>query len=250
MQHSDTIPATAQSLETSLYAGHLMAVHYPVGTATFIRLTGLIIFLRTGHYLGIKFLPVKKILLPVLLLLAACTAIAQNKSWQKGLYGNLHLGAGSVTRNFGEGDNTTTRFTMQISGGYFIVKPLMAGITANGWTYEPANYYSPYEIGEFISTTCLFLQVYPLPANRLYLKSGYGFSSYTSEHSYDSYDNGNAYLFAGGYEFPLSKQGKTFLGLEIAYYGGKLSDDLYDDDGNASQRQFHAVNLTVFFSVD
>ena len=160
------------------------------------------------------------------------------------------MGAGRVTRNFGEGEKASTRFCMHLSGGWFIINPLQIGITANGWTYEPADYSYPYySIGEFISTTYLHLQCYPLPGSRFYIKAGYGLCSYTSEDDFYGQGNGTAWLVSAGYELPFKKPGKVFWGFEIAYDNGTINNNTYIEDDHR-KRSFSAVDFTLFVSVD
>jgi hypothetical protein len=187
--------------------------------------------------------------LTFLLISLILPSFSQQSSLQRGLYGSMNMGVGVVNRNFGTGRNSSARFCMYVSGGWFIVKQLQIGITANGWTYHPADYNVPEDYGQFISTDYVHLQVYPFTSSGLYVKGGYGGSLYINEHDSRGEGRGRSYFFSAGYEIPFKKIKKTFWGLEVSYHNGNIKDKIIDGV-LYNNRYFHAVDFTAHLAVD
>jgi len=93
----------------------------------------------------------------------------------------MNLGIGVVKGNIhNEEINTDSHFALHFNVGYFIFKSVQAGITLNGWLFEPFGEIPFASKGEGISNGMVHIQYYPIRNKRFYFKSAYGLSEYTN----------------------------------------------------------------------
>jgi hypothetical protein len=190
-----------------------------------------------------------KIIIPVLLI--HYNLAAQKSGELKGLYGSMNLGIGIVSGNItGEEINTSANFAMHFNIGFFICRSMQAGITLNGWLFEP---YGPflftYYEGESISSWMFHLQFYPLKNSRLFFKGAYGISEYINLTPEKDQGKGDAFMVALGYEKKLGKD-MILAGIQLSYSIGKLKyTDLYGTN-NLANRKFSTIDLTLLLAID
>ena len=189
-----------------------------------------------------------KIIIPLLFI--HFHLLGQQSTYLKGFYGSMNLGLGIVKGNIRSEDaSTTSHFAMHVNVGVFICKSLQAGITLNGWLYEPFGTIPFAYRGESISNGMLYLQVYPVKKNRFFIKGAYGTSEYTNLRPVGLHGAGDCFMGAFGYEKEIGK-GKFISGIQISYSSGKLKFTRLPGTNSLIDRKFQTVDLTLFFGLD
>ncbi len=175
---------------------------------------------------------------------------AQKSGELKGFYGSINLGLGLVNGNItSEEINTSSHFAMHLNVGIFIIKSVQAGITFNGWLFEPYGSIANAYKGESISNGMLHLQFYPLNNNRLFLKGAYGISEYTNLRPDKDSGIGNASMVALGYEKGIGKS-EFLYGIQLSYTIGALKFTDLSGINSLHGRKFQTIDLTIFVGID
>lgn len=175
---------------------------------------------------------------------------AQKSGELKGFYGSINLGLGLVNGNItSEKINTSSHFAMHLNVGVFIIKSVQAGITFNGWLFEPYGSIPFAYKGESISNGMLHLQFYPVKNNRLFFKGAYGKSEYTNLRPDKDSGIGNAFMVAVGYEKRIGKR-EFHSGIQLSYNIGKLKFTDLSGINGLLNRKFQTIDLTIFLGMD
>jgi hypothetical protein len=185
------------------------------------------------------------------LILLICNQLsAQESSKLKGFYGSINPGIGVVKGNLHtEEINTCFHFAFHFNVGYFILRSVQAGITLNGWLFEPFNETLFAYKGESISNGMVHIQYYPIRNKRLYLKSAYGISEYTNLRPEGNHGNGDAFMIAAGCEMSIGKR-NFLLGVQLSYNIGNLKYNKIPGYNVLVDRKFQATDLTILLALD
>jgi hypothetical protein len=187
----------------------------------------------------------------LILVLLICNQLsAQVSSKLKGFYGSVNLGIGVVKGNIqSEEINTDSHFALHFNVGYFISTSLQAGITLNGWLFEPYGEIPFAYRGESISNAMIHLQYYPIRNRRFYLKGAYGLSEYTNLRPEGNHGNGDAFMIASGYEMSIGKR-NFLLGIQLSYNLGNLKYNKIPGANVLVNRKFQTADLTILIALD
>jgi hypothetical protein len=189
-----------------------------------------------------------KFIIPILFI--NFSLFGQQTTYLKGIYGSMNLGIGIIKGNItSETANTTPHFAMHINIGVFVCKSLQAGLTFNGWLYEPYRSMPPEYKGESISNGMLYLQLYPVRKNRFFFKGAYGMSEYTNLRPGGLHGTGNAFMGAFGYEKEIGK-GKFISGIQVSYSSGNLKYTRFPATNSLIDRKFQTIDFTIFIGLD
>jgi len=185
------------------------------------------------------------------LILLICNQLsAQESSKLKGFYGSTNLGIGVVKGNIrNEETSTNSHFALHINVGYFIFRSVQAGITLNGWLFEPSGETLFAYKGESISNGMVHIQYYPIRNQRFYLKSAYGLSEYTNLRPDGNHGNGDAFMIATGYETSIGKR-NFLLGVQLSCNIGNLRYNKMPGYNVLVDRKFQAADLTILLAFD
>lgn len=176
--------------------------------------------------------------------------MAQDHGALKGLYGSFNMGLGIVSQNVThESRETTPQFAMHFNIGLFLLRSVQAGITLNGWLYEPYYPGDFYYKGESISNAMFHLQFYPVKNKRIYFKGAYGNSRYTNMRPSEYSGKGYAFMLASGYEKEIGK-GELLMGLQLSWNYGDLKFNYLPSNSNRQTRNFQALDLTLYLAID
>ena len=189
-----------------------------------------------------------KVILPILII--HFQLVAQNTGELKVFYGSMNLGLGLVKGNItSETIKTMSQFAMHLNVGVFITRSVLAGITMNGWLFEPYGITSADYKGESVANGMLHLQFYPVKNYRFYFKGAYGISEYTNLRPEGNHGNGKALMGALGYEKGIGK-GKFLWGIQFSYNKGKLKYNAIPGENVLQNRKFQVIDLTIFLALN
>jgi hypothetical protein len=192
----------------------------------------------------------KRLLIIIPVLLIQLHLIAQKSGGLHGFYGSMNLGPGIVTENItGQRTETGIRFAMHLNVGYFLSSSVQAGITLNGWLFEPYSY-NPFEYkGESISGSMIHFQVYPVSSHRLYFKGAYGMSEYTNLKPNKNNGNGHAFMAAAGYE-KETRLWSILWGIQLSFNSGEINYIGMPGVSNLPARYYRTFDVTFFIALD
>jgi len=186
----------------------------------------------------------------VLFMLINIQMYSQDPGAHKGFYGSFAIGPGIVHGNITSAEiKTTLQFAMHISVGYFFTNSIQAGITGCGWLFEPYGWTGSDYKGESLANTMLYIQVYPTTQNRVFLKGGYGMSSYTNLRSGNDYGQGYGIMAGAGIEKPF-KRNELLFGIQLSVQFGKLKYGQLYTAPDQTNRSFYVVDFTLFIGLD
>jgi|WetSurMetagenome_2_1015567.scaffolds.fasta_scaffold90490_2 hypothetical protein len=162
-----------------------------------------------------------------LLLLSCENGFAQTDIIRKGFTFGGTAGFGSIGYRHDINTNSSDKtLALGFHGGYAITRNTILGLELNGWTIKEFDLSDP-SVGESVSTTSIFLNVFPIKNIPFYLSGGVGKSYYTNNSTYvNGRETGSASFIGCGYELPLSQRlsiGPQFRYSQGSFSGGKYS---------------------------
>jgi hypothetical protein len=159
-------------------------------------------------------------LLLLFILLLVAMPVSVNGVARRGLWANMQLGYGSISRSSDqEPRQRQDAFALAYDLGGTLNHHVRLGVELNGWLLEAFDAYDPAK-GESVSQAFIVAQVYPYSANNFFLKVGAGRAIYTNSHPFEFDSSGWGASIGMGYDFPIAK--KISLTPVINYCRGSL----------------------------
>jgi hypothetical protein len=161
-----------------------------------------------------------------LLLAAADNCFAQNDIIRKGFTFGGTVGYGSIGVNHDLNMHYSGKsFALGFQGGYAVTPKIILGLELNGWTIKPFDLYDP-TVGESVSNTSIFLNVFPFNNIPFYFSGGAGKSYYRNNSPLVNGQEAGTATFVGcGYELPLSR--RLSIGPQFRHSRGSFSGGDY-----------------------
>ena len=134
---------------------------------------------------------------------------------------SMSLGEGQLKL---ESDQQTWKrvptFAIGIDLGRRIGPWARAGMEANGWLLEAFNLNNP-AVGESVGHVMAIGDALPLRNHALFVRGGFGRSSYTNSRPNGSNGGGLAWMVGGGYEIPVSRSVRLVpaIGYSVGHLG-------------------------------
>jgi len=184
----------------------------------------------------------RRLVLPVLVLLAAAPGRAQAEPGRHGFWAGAQLGYGSLEVS---SDQEPFRqqgvFAMSFRLGFTPRRGLRLGAELNGWLLEAFDPNDP-AIGESVSQALVIAQIYPWPTRGWFLKAGAGRAMYTNHHplAFDS-DGWGTTVGAG---FDWSVGGRISLTPLLSCSQGSLGD-VANQLTTIENRRYHVFDIGV-----
>jgi hypothetical protein len=178
----------------------------------------------------------------LLILLLVTTPVWAQIPVRQGLWANMQLGYGSISRSSDQQPRQRQdAFALAYHLGGTLNHHVRLGVELNGWLLEAFDAYDPAK-GESVSQVFAVAQVYPYSANNFFLKVGAGRAIYTNSHPFEFDSRGWGETIGVGYDFPIAK--KISLTPVINYCRGSLGS-VENQVSTVSNRKYSVLEFGI-----